>query len=86
MVKDAQVKGLFKALSSVKGLYAPVLRADMSDKAARRCLQAGRLPSEVDREYGVGAGFPKKQESPGLKLMTVLRPPDCAGIAAQHPP
>ena len=47
MVKDAQVKGLFKAMSSGKALCVSAMRADMSENTARKYVQVGRLPSEV---------------------------------------
>ena len=46
MVTDAQVKGLFKAMSSGKPLYKSAERADMSENTARKYVRSRLLPKE----------------------------------------
>lgn len=46
MTKDAQVKGLFSAMSQNKCLSKAALKADMSEQTARKYLRLGSLPSE----------------------------------------
>ena len=65
-----QVRGFFKAVSPGKELQVSALRADMSENAARKYLQDGRVPPEVEEDCAVGAGFQKRQESPGFKQVS----------------
>lgn len=51
MVKNKQVKGLFKAMSDGKRLYQAAQRADMCENTARKYLQAGCLPTELARPH-----------------------------------
>ncbi len=51
MVKDKQVKGLLKSMSSGKTLYQAAQKADICENTARKYLRAGRLPSELANEH-----------------------------------
>jgi hypothetical protein len=46
MVKDTQVKGLFKAMSEDKPLYISAQQAGMSENTARKYVRSQRFPSE----------------------------------------
>ena len=47
MVKDRQVKRLWRVLSSGKTLAQSADKANMDEKTARKYRRLGRLPSEV---------------------------------------
>jgi len=47
MVKDKQVKGLFKSMSSGKTLYQAAQKADICENTARKYVRARRLASEL---------------------------------------
>ena len=49
MVRDRQVKGLFKSMAQGKKLSTASQRADMSENTARKYLCEGRLPSEMKK-------------------------------------
>jgi hypothetical protein len=47
MVKDRQVKGLFKSMSEGKPLYLSAQKADMCEDIARKYVRANRFPSDL---------------------------------------
>lgn len=51
MVKDKQVKGLLKSMSSGKPLYQAAQKADICENTARKYLRTGRLPSELAKAH-----------------------------------
>jgi hypothetical protein len=51
MVKDRQVKGLFKFMSEGKPLYLSAQKADMCENTARKYVRDTRLPSEISSPH-----------------------------------
>jgi hypothetical protein len=51
VVKDAQVKGLFKSMSEGKPLYASAQKADICENTARKYVQSQRFPSELNAPH-----------------------------------
>ena len=47
MVKDAQVKGLFKFMSEEKPLYVSAQKADVCENTARKYVKSQRFPSDL---------------------------------------
>lgn len=47
MVKDAQVKGLFKSMSKGKPLYVSAQKADICENTARKYVKSQQFPSEL---------------------------------------
>jgi len=83
MVKDRQVKRLFRLLSSGKTLAQAADKAGMDEKTARKYRELGRLPSEVGSERTwrtrmdpFAEVWPEVhallQEAPGLEAKTLF--------------
>jgi hypothetical protein len=51
VVKDAQVKGLFKSMSEGKPLYISAQKADICENTARKYVQSQRFPSELKPQH-----------------------------------
>jgi len=51
VVKDAQVKGLFRSMSEGKPLYASAQKADICENTARKYVQSQRFPSELNTPH-----------------------------------
>ena len=51
MVKDTQVKGLFKAMSKKKPLYISARQAGMSENTARKYVKSQRFPSDLKQSH-----------------------------------
>jgi hypothetical protein len=51
MVKDTQVKGLFKAMSEKKPLYISAQQAGMCENTARKYVQSQRFPSDLKQPH-----------------------------------
>jgi hypothetical protein len=51
MVKDAQVKGLFKFMSEGKPLYVSAQKADICENTARRYVRSQRFPSDLKKTH-----------------------------------
>jgi hypothetical protein len=47
MIKDAQVKGLFKSMSEGKPLYVSAQRADICENTARKYVKTRQFPSDL---------------------------------------
>jgi hypothetical protein len=51
MVKDAQVKGLFKNMSEGKPFYVSAQRADICENTARKYVRSQRFPSDLKQPH-----------------------------------
>jgi len=51
MVKDAQVKGLFRTMSEGKPLYVSAQRADICENTARKYVKSQRFPSDLRQPH-----------------------------------
>lgn len=92
MVKDKQVKGLFKAMSDGKTLFQAAQRADMCENTARKYVRSGQFPSEIAHQHTwrtrkdpFGEVWADIEElltnNPGLEAKTVFE-----YLQREHPP
>ncbi len=75
MVKDAQVKGLFKSMSEGKPLYVSAQKADICENTARKYVQSQRFPSELNSPHTWRTRTdPFKEEWPKVEAILTEEP------------